>query len=445
MDSIQSTMRISYSYKLLFLMCVFLAASLASLTAHAQRSAEVDRVVAVVNKEVITHVELRARVAQATTQLGRQGVQLPPPEVLERQVLERLIIERIQRQLAEEGALRADEATLTRAIARIAENNKMTEDQMRSRLESDGVSWDRFREQISNEILLTRLREREVDSQVVVTDAEIDNFIASNPDAFSGQEFLVAHILLRAPESPTQQDITRLGRRAEEVMAKLAAGEDFGQLAATYSDAPDAMSGGQIGWRTQERLPALFADALRELRPGEVSPVIRSAAGLHIVKFAGVRGGELAGPSEVEQTRARHILLKTSEVLSDSDAESRLLGLRERVVNGESFEDLAKANSADLSAAKGGDLGWLNQGDTVPEFQRAMNDLAPGELSGPVRTPFGWHLIQVLERRMQDFSDERKRTAARNALRTRKADEAYNDWLRRIRDSAYVEIRLTDE
>lgn len=445
MNSTQSTMRKSSLYSVILLVCASLAAMLPSASAHAQRSTEVDRVVAVVNKEVITQVELRGRIAQATTQLGRQGVQLPPQEVLERQVLERLIIERIQRQLAEEGALRVDEATLSRAIARIAENNKLSEDELRSRLAQDGVTWERFREQIRSEILLTRLREREVDSQVVVTEAEIDNFIATNPEAFTGQEFMVAHILLRAPESPTQQDVTRLTQRAEEVMAKLAAGEDFGQLAASYSDAPDAMSGGQIGWRSEDRLPALFAEALRDLRPGQVSPVIRSAAGLHIVKFVAVRGGELAGPTEVEQTRARHILLKTSEVLSDSDAESRLLGLRERIVNGESFEDLARANSADLSAAKGGDLGWLNQGDTVPEFQRAMNDLAPGEISGPVQSPFGWHLIQVIERRMQDLSDERKRTVARNALRTRKADEAYNDWLRRIRDSAYVEIRLLEE
>lgn len=438
-------MRKSSLFSLFVLACASLVGLLGFADAHAQRSAEVDRVVAVVNKDIITQVELRNRMAQATAQLNRQGVQLPPPEVLERQVLERLIIERIQRQLAEASSLRVDEATLARAVSRVASNNNLTEQELRNRLEADGVTWERFREQIRNDILVTRLREREVDSQVVVTEAEVDNFIATNPEAFSGQEFMVAHILLRAPDSPRQDDIARLGRRAEEVMAKLAAGEDFGRLAATYSDAPDAMNGGQIGWRSQDRLPALFADALRDLSPGQVSPIIRSAAGLHIVKFVAERGGELAGPTEVEQTRARHILLKTSEVLSDSDAESRLLGLRERIVNGESFEDLARANSADLSAAKGGDLGWLNQGDTVPEFQRAMNELEPGEISGPVQSPFGWHLIQVLERRMQDLSDERKRNVARNALRTRKADEAFNDWLRRIRDSAYVEIRLTEE
>ncbi len=420
--------------------CIFAAPAL-----HAQTAVAVDRVVAVVNKEVVTMVELRSRVNQAVAQLTRQGVQLPRADVLERQVLERLVLEKVQRQRAEETAIRVDDETLRRAIARIAENNRLTEAELRARLDADGIGWDRFREQIRTEILLTRLREREVDSQVTVTEAEIDNFIATNPDAFSGREYMVAHILIKAPESPTQADIVKITNRANEVMKRLAAGEDFGQLAATYSEAPDAMNGGQIGWRGMDRMPAIFADALQGLQPGEVSPVLRSSAGLHIMKLLAARGGELAGPSEVEQTRARHILLKTSEVLSDAEAESRLIGLRERVVNGESFEDLARANSADLSAAKGGDLGWLDVGDTVPEFERAMNELRPGEVSPPVKSPFGWHLIQVLERRVQDVSESRKRNAARQALRNRKADEAFNDWLRQLRDAAYVELRLEQE
>lgn len=421
------------------------ACILAAPALHAQTAVAVDRVVAVVNKEVVTLVELRGRVNQAVAQLTRQGVQLPPEEVLERQVLERLVLEKVQRQRAEETAIRVDDETLRRAIARIAENNRLTEAELRARLDADGIGWDRFREQIRTEILLTRLREREVDSQVTVTEAEIDNFIATNPDAFSGREYMVAHILIKAPESPTQEDIVKITNRANEVMKRLAAGEDFGQLAATYSEAPDAMSGGQIGWRGMDRMPAIFADAIKDLDPGEVSPVLRSSAGLHIVKLLAARGGELAGPSQVEQTRARHILLRTSEVLSDAEAESRLLGLRERVVNGESFEELARANSADLSAAKGGDLGWLDVGDTVPEFERAMNELGPGEVSPPVKSPFGWHLIQVLERRVQDVSESRKRNAARQALRNRKSEEAFNDWLRQLRDAAYVELRLERE
>ncbi len=423
------------------LSCVTLALPLQAAT----RAVPVDRIVAVVNNEVITAQQLRARVEQAERQLRRQGVQLPPADVLERQLLERLIVENAQLQLARETSLRVDDATLTRAIERIASNNRLGVDELRATLERDGVSWSRFRDEIRTEILLTRLREREIDSRIVVTDAEIDNFLANNPDAFSGEEFEVAHILLRAPEGATPAQIDALRARAESVLARLRSGEDFARVAAEVSDAPDGISGGSLGWRSRDRLPALFADAVRDMRPGDTSPLLRSAAGLHIVRLVDKRGGGAAAAQQLEQTRARHILVKTSEVLSDADAEARLLGLRERVVNGADFGELAKANSADLSAAKGGDLGWLNPGDTVPEFQRAMDALNPGEISPPVRSPFGWHLIQVQQRRVQDVTDERKRTAARTALRERKAEEAYEDWLRQLRDSTYVDYRLDRE
>lgn len=423
------------------LSCAVLAAP-----AHAApTSVEVDRIIAVVNSEVITALQLRERVAQATRQLQRQGTQLPPADVLERQLLERLIIERAQLQLARETSLRVDDTMLERAIARIAENNRLSATELRAALERDGVSWSRFRNEIRTEILLTRLREREVDNKIVVTDSEVENFLATNPDAFSGAEFQLAHILLRAPEGATPDQIAQLRERAEQAMRRLRSGEDFARVAAEMSDAPDGISGGNLGWRERDRLPALYADAARELEPGQLSPVLRSASGLHIVRLVDKRGGAAAGPQQLEQTRARHILIKTSEVLSDADAESRLLGLRERVVNGTDFAELAKANSADLSAAKGGDLGWVNPGDTVPEFERAMNALQPGEVSPPVRSPFGWHLIQVIERRLQDVTDERKRNAARAILRERKAEEAHEDWLRQLRDSTYVEYRLERE
>jgi peptidyl-prolyl cis-trans isomerase SurA len=427
-------------------LAIGLVAASCALPAHsAARAVEVDRIVAVVNSEVITALQLRARIEQARRQLVRQGVELPPDEVLERQLLERLIVERAQVQLAQESGMQVDDATLTRAVERIAANNQLSLDQLRAALEQDGVSWDRFRDEIRTEILLTRLREREVDSRIVVTEAEIDNFIATNPDAFSGQEFAVAHILLRTPEGASPEQLEAVARRAEQVMARLRSGEDFARVAAEVSDAPDGLSGGGLGWRPLDRLPALFADAVRNLRPGETSPVMRSAAGLHIVRLVDVRGGGADAVQQLEQTRARHILIKTSEVLSDADAEARLLALRERVVNGADFGELAKASSADLSAAKGGDLGWLNPGDTVPEFQRAMDALQAGEVSMPVRSPFGWHLIQVIERRIQDVTDERKRNAARQALRQRKAEQSYEDWLRQLRDSTYVDYRLERE
>jgi len=413
--------------------------------AAAPRAVEVDRIVAVVNNEVITTLDLRERVQQAVRQLTRQGTPQPPADVLERQLLERLVLERAQLQLARETALQVDDATLDRAIGRIAENNRLTVPELRTALDKDGIGWDRFRADIRTEILLTRLREREVDSRIVVTDAEVDNFLANNPDALSGEEFQLAHILVRVPEGATPQQMATLTARAETAAQRLRTGDDFARVAASYSDAPDAMSGGSLGWRSRDRLPPLFADAVRELRPGSISPVVRSAAGFHIVKLVDKRGGGAAGPQQLEQTRARHILIRTSEILSDADAESRLLALRERVVNGANFADLAKAHSADLSSAKGGDLGWLSPGDTVPEFERAMNALKPGEVSAPVHSPFGWHLIQVEARRMQDVSDERKRNAARSALRERKADEAYDDWLRQLRDRTYVEYRRDKE
>ena len=406
---------------------------------------EVDRIVAVVNDEVITTLELRERVDQAERQLSRQGTAAPPADVLERQMLERLVLEHAQLQLARDTSLQVDDATLERAIARIAENNKLTMPELRAALEKDHVSWERFRTGIRTEILLTRLREREVDSRVVVTDAEVDNYLASNPDALSGEEYDLAHILIRVPEGATPQQMAELVGRAENAARRINTGDDFARVAAAFSDAPDAMSGGALGWRSRDRLPALFADAVRDMGPGDVSPILRSAAGLHIVKVIDKRGGGAAGPEQIEQTHARHILIRTSEILSDAEAESRLRGLRERIVNGASFAELAKANSADLSAAKGGDLGWLNPGDTVPEFERAMDALKPGEVSEPVHSPFGWHLIQVEARRMQDVSGERKRAAARNALRERKTDEAFEEWLQQLRDRTYVEYRTERE
>ena len=423
----------------------------ASLLAHSALAAdgpvEVDRIVAVVNSEAITRSDLRQRIEQVTRQLSRQGTPLPPSDVLERQVLERQIMERLQIQLANETSLRVDDLTLDRALGRIADNNKLSMTDFRKVLERDGIVWERFREEIRNEILLTRVREREVESRIVISDAEVKNFL-SNPENVVGQEeYKLAHILFRAPEGATPEQLARLRAKAEDVAARVARGEPFDKLAASYSDAPDALSGGNLGWRSAERLPSIFSEAVGGLKPGEVTPILRSAAGFHLVKLVDRKGGgQAAAAAQVQQTHARHILIKTSEVVSDADARRRLADLRERVVQGgASFAELAKQHSGDISASKGGDLGWIYPGDTVPEFEQAMDALKPGELSQPVQSPFGWHLILVEERRVQDVSDERKRAAARNALRERKSDEAYQDWLRQLRDRAYVEYRLEEQ
>ena len=425
-----------------------LAASLLAHTAlAADQAIEVDRIVAVVNSDVITRTELRQRVEQVTRQLTRQGTPLPPADVLERQVLERQIIERLQLQLASETSLRVDDVALERAIGRIADNNRLSPADFRKALEKDGISWERFREEVRNEMLLGRVREREVDSRIVVSDAEVANYLANPDHAAAGQdEFNLAHILFRAPEGASPEQLARLRAKAEEVAARVARGEAFDKLAASYSDAPDALSGGNLGWRSAERLPGLFAEAVASLKPGETTPILRSAAGFHLIKVLGRKGGSQdAMPAQVQQTHARHILIKTSEIVSDADARRRLVDLRERIVQGgASFAELARQHSADISAAKGGDLGWIYPGDTVPEFEQAMDALKPGEVSQPVQSPFGWHLIVVEERRVQDVSDDRKRAAARNALRERKSDEAFQDWLRQLRDRAYVEYRLED-
>ncbi len=405
------------------------------------RVIEADRIIAVVNDEVITLNELRARISTVERQLRQQGTQMPPQDVLEKHVLERLIVDRVQIQFAKETGLRIDDAQLDQALARIADGNRMDLGQFRASLQQDGVPWSKFREDIRDEMIIGRIREREVDSKIVVSEGEIDNFLESAAVAGS-EEYNLGHILLRAPEQAKPEQLVRLRARADEIIAQLRRGADFAQLAANYSDAPDGLSGGMLGWRPLERLPTLYAETVTKLKPGEVSEVLRSPAGYHILKLLDRRGGAIKA-QPVEQTQARHILIKTSELVSEAEAKRRLVSLKERITHGADFAELARLHSNDLSAAKGGDLGWLSPGDTVPEFERAMNSLKQGEVGEPVRSPFGWHLIQVVARRM-DASKDRVRQAARKALHERKADEGYQDWLRQMRDRAYVEYRLED-
>jgi peptidyl-prolyl cis-trans isomerase SurA len=423
---------------------LLLAALLACAAPHAlaQRGALVERIVAVVNKEVITASELAERVAFAERQLRRQNIALPERALLERQMLERLILDKAQLQLAADTGLRVDELQLDRAVQRIAEGNKATLAEFRRRLEEDGVAFDKFRAEVRQQILLTRLREREVDDRVQVSDSEIDIYLEDNRSAAGAVEYNAAHILVRIPEQAAPERIEQARARAEKARADALAGGDFARLAASTSDAADALQGGALGWRAPSRLPELFADALKTMQPGDVSGVLRSPAGFHLLKLVERRGAGLAAP--VTQTRARHILVKTSEVVSEADALRRLAGLRERIAGGTDFAQLARLNSEDGTAARGGELGWVHPGDTVPEFERAMNALTPGELSEPVRTPFGFHLIQVLERRTADVSTERQRLQARLALRERKAEEAHQEWLRQLRDRTYVEMRLEE-
>jgi peptidyl-prolyl cis-trans isomerase SurA len=406
------------------------------------RPVVLDRIVAIVNDEAITARELDERAQVALKQLAQQGTPSPPKPVVERQLLERMIGDRVQVQFAKESGVRIDDAELDRAIGRIAEQNKLTLPALREALERDGVPYAKFREDIRSEIMMARLREREVDNKMVITESEIDTFVANEQQDGRGDEVDLSHILVVVPESARPEQVQARRARAEEALGQLAKGADFRQVAAAFSEAPDALQGGGVGWRAGDRLPSIFHDALKSMKPGDVSAVLRSANGFHIIKLNDRRGGAVQ-PS-VQQTRVRHILLKTNELVSENEVRNRLRILKERLENKADFAELARVHSEDTSASRGGDLGWILPGDTVPEFERAMNNLQPGQISDPVQTPFGWHLIQVLERGTQDVSKERRRLLARQTLRARKSDEAYQEWVRQLRDRAYIEVRLED-
>ena len=426
-----------------FLQGLLLTLCFATTAVQAATPIEADRVVAVVNNDVITAGELCAKVKQITRQLRQQNTELPPADILEKQVLERLIVDQAQLQSAKEEGIKVDESQLDAAIARIAEANKLDTLQFRAALEKDGLVWTDFREDVRKEMLIARLREREVDGRLVVSDGEVDNYLATKQDT-SVDEYFVQHIFLRAPEQASPEQLQKLYVKAQLVLEKLEGGLPFAKAAATYSDGNEALSGGNVGWRSADRMPALFAESLTKMQPGQISPILRSPAGFHILRLAERRGGT-ALPRQVQQTHARHILIKSNELVSESEARHKLEILKERLDHGGDFAELAKQYSNDLSSAKGGDLGWLYPGDTVPEFEHAMNELKPGAISQPIQSPFGFHLIQVLERKVEDVSEDRKRNAAKQALRERKSDEAYQDWLRQLRDRAYVEYKLDDK
>jgi peptidyl-prolyl cis-trans isomerase SurA len=406
-----------------------------------------DRIAAVVNDEAITYDELATQVRAAEEQLRRQNIPLPASDVLRRQVLERLITDRAQLQLARETGVRVDDGTVNAAMTRIAERNQMTLPAFRERLQNEGVPFTRFRDDVRDEIVLSRLRDREVDSRIQISEGEIDNFLAEKAGAAaSAVEYNLAQILLRAPDNATPDRIEETRQRALDLMAQLRGGADFARTAAGYSNAPEALQGGDLGWRTADRLPGVFVEAIKGLKPGELAPLVRSPGGFHILKLVGARNEAEAKSAKapVEQTHVRHILLRVSELTPEADVKRRLADLRDRVVRtGQDFGQLARMYSVDGSATRGGDLGWMYPGDTVPDFESAMNALKPGEVSEPVQSPFGWHLIQVLERRTAVAADF-DRITARMALRERKSEEAYQEWLRQLRDRTYVELRLDE-
>ncbi|HEY8355487.1 MAG TPA: peptidylprolyl isomerase [Methylophilaceae bacterium] len=430
-------------FRILLILCLA-SPLLTSQTRAAEEIHKIDRIVAIVDQAVITENELIDRIQTVRSQMEKQGANVPPSDVLQRQILERLINDRLLLQYAAQTGIRVDDTQLDRTVERIAEQNKLTLSEFRAALEQEGISYRKFREDIRNEITIARLREREVENRVNVTEAEIDNYLTTQSARGDVQdEYEIGHILVRTPENGSPEELQKLKEKAEEALQALRDGMPFAEVSARYSDAPNALEGGSLGWRSASQLPDLFNEALKSMQPGQLSEILRSPNGFHILKLNDRRGG--TSPLVVEQTRLRHILIKLSEVVSESDAQQKMLMIKERLDHGGDFAELARQYSEDASANSGGDLGWVNPGDTVPQFEQAMNMLASGEISEPVRTPFGYHIIQVLERRKQDMTREAARFKARQEIRARKAEEAYEDWVRELRDRAYVELRLEDK
>ncbi len=402
-----------------------------------------DRIIAVVNEDVIMQSELEAKMRTVRGQIKQQGSTVPPASIFERQVLDNLVQNRIQLQLATRAGIRVDDETLNRTIGNIAAENQVSLTQFREILEQDGYSYEQFREDIRNEITLSQLRKRQVENRIVVTEREIDNFLVNQEFQGTFQtEIRLSHILLSLPDAATVNEIEQVRQVAAQIREDLLAGADFAEIAATVSDGGNASNGGDLGWRKSEDIPSLFADYIPEMKNGDISELIQSPSGFHIIKISDIKSDE---ENIVEQTRARHILIKPDQLTTSEQAKAKLEQLKLRIESGDDFGLLAKGNSHDsISAIDGGNLGWRSPGELVPEFQREMDSLELNEISKPFRSSFGWHIVQVLERRSFDNTESVKRGKARIAIRSRKLKEAMQNWTRRLRDEAYVEYRLDD-
>ena len=407
-------------------------------------AAELDRIIAVVDDDVIMRSELDQMIERVRGEIREKGAQMPPTEVLERQIMDRLILEKIQAQVAIQVGVEVTEENLDLAISDIAKKNNLSLEQFKEILASENYEFDRFREDIRKEILISKLRREEVDSRIQVTDREIENELKSIGDGTtSDDEYHIAHILIELPTYADDSERDAAAARADEALQRLRDGADFGDVALSMSDAQDALDKGDLGWRKLAEVPGIFVDAVRSLAEGQHSDVIRSPTGYHIVQLLGVRGGEQI---MVEQTKVRHILITPNELVDEEAAIERLRQLRLRLESGDDFATIARTHSDDRgSALQGGDLGWTSPGQMVPEFEEVMNATDKGTLSAPFRSEFGWHILQVLDRRRYDGTDEVRRAKAREAILARKREDAYEEWQRRLRDEAYVELRADDE
>lgn len=413
-------------------------------TKKSSKPVSVNGIAVVVGEEAITNLELNDRINTIERGLRAQGTTPPDRSEIQKQVLERMITDRLQIQLAKEQGMRVDDIMLDRSLQRMAESNKMSLQELRNQVEREGTPFAQFREDIRDEILMQRVREREVDSKIQVSELEIDNYLAAEAIAPNkNQEYNLGHIMVRIPENASAEVIAQRQARAQEAFKRLRIGEDFAKLAATYSDSVEAMKGGEVGYREQDKIPPLFMEAVNKIPfVGGFTEIVRSPNGFHILKLLGKRDAAPAVDLAGTQSNVRHILMRPSQMMTAVQVKATLAELKSKIMNKTAtFEELAKTNSIDTSAAKGGELGWVYPGDTSPEFEAAMNKLAINEVSDPVETQLGFHIIQVTERKQTEDSIEKKRSKARQAVRARKADEALQSWLRQLRDRGYVEFR----
>ncbi|MDH5547270.1 MAG: peptidylprolyl isomerase [Gammaproteobacteria bacterium] len=402
-----------------------------------------DRIAAIVNDDVITVNGLERQVERVRQQIRQQQTIAPPVNVLRRQVLEREISKHLQLQFARNTGIFVDDNALNSTIENIAAQNKMDIREFRQVLESDGVAFDQFREDVRDEMIIARLQQREVVSRILVTEQEVESFIATQQvQGASDSEFHISHILIALPEAASPEVIEKKRKQAGEILKNLRKGADFAQTAISSSDGQQALKGGDLGWRRSGQLPTLFSRLLPQMKSGDISDLIRSPSGFHIIKLNEMRRGE---QHIVTQTLSRHILIKPSALITETEAISRLRNLRNRILDGDSFEELARSHSEDrVSASDGGSLGWSNPGTMVPQFEAVVDQLKKNQISEPFQSAFGWHIVQLLDRRELDNSEEYQRNQARDFIRERKTEENRDTWLRQLRSEAFVEIKIED-
>ncbi len=431
----------SYNSRALTRLVLVTFASLLALSPVQAEFRLLDSIAAVVDSDVVMNSELQSRMDNIYQRLKESGTEAPPPEILRPQVLERLIIERIQLNMAMRAGVRITDTDLNNALTRMAQSKGVSLDQLVTRIQESGTSLNQMKADLRDEMMLNQVQQAQVNRRIYISEQEITNFLVSEEGKlWSSPDLNLGHILIPLSVGATKEEIQAAQTKAEDIIAQVQAGGDFKSLAVANSAGQNALNGGDLGWRKAAQLPDIFTRALTDLEPGQVTEPIRSDAGIHILKLYDRRG---SNKQLVKQKKVRHILLIPNEIRNDEDTRLQLEAIRQRIVDGEDFAELAKANSEDISSALGGgDLGWSLPGKFVPEFENTLNATEPGAVSEPFRTAFGWHILEVDEQREQDFSEEIKRNQAENILRQRKFQEELQVWLQEIRDEAFVEIKV---